>query len=103
MNLIKNKYKCKIGYSGHENSISPSVVAAVLGATSIERHITLDRSLYGTDQAASIEEPGLRSLVNQLRKLNFILGDGIKKFTDISVGLKKTVSWFKHNKNKLNF
>ena len=58
---LKEKYKCKVGYSGHENSlISVSVMAVALGATSIERHITLDRTMYGSDQAASIESKNLK-------------------------------------------
>jgi N-acetylneuraminate synthase len=56
---LKEKYECKVGYSGHEPSVSPSIVAVCLGASSIERHITLDRSMYGSDQAASLEKKGL--------------------------------------------
>ncbi len=70
---------CAVGYSGHEVATSPSLVAAVLGATVIERHITLDRSMYGSDQAASLERQGLADLVRRLRKLPAILGDGIKR------------------------
>ena len=50
---LKDKYKCNVGYSGHEPSVSPSIVAVTLGANSLERHITLDRSMYGSDQSAS--------------------------------------------------
>ena len=57
---LKKKYKCPIGYSGHEDSVSPSVVAYMMGATSIERHITLDRSMWGTDQSASLSEDGIK-------------------------------------------
>jgi N-acetylneuraminate synthase len=69
----------KIGYSGHETSVSPSVVAAVLGAEFIERHITLDRAMYGSDQAASLEPHGFKTMADQIRKLPQILGDGIKR------------------------
>lgn len=69
----------KVGYSGHETSVSPSVVAVALGAEIIERHITLDRSLYGSDQAASLEPVGFQTLVSQIRKVPEILGDGIKR------------------------
>lgn len=76
---LKNRYNCPVGYSGHEASVSPSIMAAVLGARVIERHITLDRAMYGSDQAASLELNGLRSLVNSLRKVPVCLGDGEKR------------------------
>ena len=75
LNLIltlEKKFKCKIGYSGHENSVSPSIAAWFLGADYIERHITLDRSMYGTDQAASLAEPGIRELTTVLSKFPII-------------------------------
>ena len=56
---LKERYKCNVGYSGHESSVSPSIIAVSLGASSLERHITLDRSMYGSDQSASIEPAGL--------------------------------------------
>lgn len=77
---MKERYGLPTGYSGHEPSVSPSVVAAVLGAQFIERHITLDRSMYGSDQAASLEAPGLRQLVSILRKVPGMLGDGVKRW-----------------------
>lgn len=77
---LKERYGLPTGYSGHEPSVSPSVVAAVLGAQFIERHITLDRSMYGSDQAASLEAPGLRQLVAILRKVPGMLGDGVKRW-----------------------
>lgn len=65
-----------VGYSGHETSVSPSIVAASLGAVAIERHITVDRTMYGSDQAASLEEAGLRHLVAVARKIPKMLGSG---------------------------
>ena len=65
-----------VGYSGHETSVSPSIVAASLGAVAIERHITIDRTMYGSDQAASLEEAGLRNLVAVARKIPKMLGSG---------------------------
>ena len=89
---LKERYNCDVGYSGHETSVSPSLVAASLGATVIERHITLDRSMYGSDQSASLQKDGLRTLVNSIRKLPIILGDGkkriIKKEFEISNKLR---------------
>jgi len=73
------RYSCDVGYSGHETSVSPSVVAVALGAVAIERHITLDRSMWGTDQAASLEPHGFKTMVDQIRKMPEILGDGIKR------------------------
>lgn len=71
---LKKKFNCDVGYSGHEVSVSPSIVAVALGASCIERHITLDRSMYGSDQSASLEEAGLSRLVNSVKKINKIIG-----------------------------
>ena len=80
---LKKKFKCDVGYSGHESAASLICITAVLqGATSIERHITLDRSMYGSDQAASLEIEGLNRLVRDVRVLDIILGDGKKKIWD---------------------
>lgn len=68
-----------IGYSGHEVGLLPSVIAAHLGAVFIERHFTLDRSMYGADQAASVEPQGFRRLVRDIRELDAIMGDGLKR------------------------
>lgn len=78
-----------IGYSGHELGISATLVAAVFGAKVIERHITLDRAMWGTDQAASIEFSGMRRLSRDLDKLNIWLGNGIKKVTENELKVKK--------------
>ncbi|MAL65517.1 MAG: N-acetylneuraminate synthase [Candidatus Marinimicrobia bacterium] len=80
LKTLKNKFKCEIGYSGHESSVSPSIAAFLLGADYIERHITLDRASWGTDQAASLEESGMDSLSTLLKKIPIMLGDGKKKF-----------------------
>ena len=82
MHELKKRYGAPVGYSGHEVSVSPSVMAAALGASVIERHITLDRAMYGSDQAASLEKPGLETLVSQIRKLPEVFGDGVKRFSD---------------------
>lgn len=77
---LKNEFNCNVGYSGHESiGYLICIAAAVLGASSIERHITLDRSMYGSDQAASLEPMGLQRLVRDLREVEIILGDGIKR------------------------
>ena len=77
---LKEKFHCNVGYSGHESMGYLICVSAVLlGATSIERHITLDRSMYGSDQAASLEPQGLERLVRDIRTIDKILGDGVKR------------------------
>jgi N-acetylneuraminate synthase len=80
---LQKKFRCNVGYSGHETAgYLVSVAAVLFGATSIERHITLDRTMYGSDQAASLEPPGLFRLVNDIRSLEQILGDGKKRIWD---------------------
>ena len=87
---LGKKFKCKVGYSGHESSsYSICLAATLLGAISIERHITLDRSMYGSDQAASLEPPGLIRLVRDIRELDFILGDGKKIIWDSELPAQK--------------
>lgn len=73
---LRDRYNCKIGYSGHESGLAISYAAVAMGATSIERHITLDRAMYGSDQAASLEPSGLRQLVGGIRKISSAIGDG---------------------------
>ena len=80
--MLKDRYKCKVGYSGHESSLlKVCITAAAVGATSIERHITIDRSMYGSDQSASIETASLVSFVTSVRKVGEILGNGEKIIT----------------------
>ena len=77
---LKKKFKCDVGYSGHERGATfVSTVAVVLGATTIERHITIDRTLYGHDQAASLEPEGMRRLVRDVRMVEEVIGNGEKK------------------------
>jgi len=90
---LKDKFKCDVGYSGHEPTVSPSIGAWFLGADYIERHITLDRTIWGTDQAASLSEPGIRELSEVLRKANDMLGDGKKKILKEE---KKLISKFRY-------
>ena len=78
---LRKRYKCKIGYSGHEVSVSPSLMAAVMGAVAIERHVTLDRTMWGTDHAASLEFNGMKQLIELIRKFENVYGNGIKIIT----------------------
>ena len=66
---LKNRYNCDIGYSGHENGVLIAIAAFLLGATSIEKHITLDRTMYGSDQSASIEFSGMKKMTEQIQKI----------------------------------
>jgi len=86
---LRKRYNCKVGYSGHETGRIVSLSAAVLGATSIERHITLDRAMYGSDQAASIDTPDLERLVADIRMLELIMGDGEKRMSDEELAIRK--------------
>jgi N-acetylneuraminate synthase len=73
---LRDRYSCNVGYSGHEVGLAVSYAAAALGITSLERHITLDRAMYGSDQSASVEPAGLRMLVGAIRKIELAMGDG---------------------------
>jgi N-acetylneuraminate synthase len=81
--MLKERYRCEVGYSGHESSlIKVCTTAVALGATSLERHITLDRAMYGSDQAASIEINALRNFVESVRAIPYVLGSGKKVLTE---------------------
>ena len=73
---LSDKFNCNVGYSGHETGVVTSVAAVAMGATSIERHITLDRAMYGSDQSASLEIRGFTEMVSQIRKIELALGNG---------------------------
>ena len=87
---LQNEFECNVGYSGHESlGYLICVAAVVLGATSIERHITLDRSMYGSDQPASLEPAGLQRLVRDIRNIDLIMGDGEKIIWDSEIPVMK--------------
>ncbi len=75
INQLKKKYNCNVGYSGHENGVLVSVAAAMLGISSLERHITLDRTMYGSDQSASLELSGMKDLTGSIDKILIALGE----------------------------
>lgn len=77
--LAERYPECPIGYSGHETGLAPTWAAVALGATFVERHITLDRAMWGSDQAASVEVGGFLRLVSNLRDIEKSLGDGVKR------------------------
>jgi len=86
---LQKRYACPIGYSGHEYNLEPTVYAVVLGARVIERHITLDHLMWGTDQKASVETIGMDMLRKRTRHINTILGDGIKRIMASEEKIKK--------------
>ncbi len=79
---LQKEFDCPIGYSGHEVGLVPSAIAVSLGACLVERHITLDRAMWGSDQAASVEPQGMEKLVKYIRVTEQALGDGVKKVYD---------------------
>ena len=89
INTLRNKFNCNVGYSGHESGLAVSYAASALGISSLERHITLDRSMYGSDQAASLEPAGLRQLIGAVRKIETAMGDGIKKIIKDEIPIAK--------------
>ena len=94
---LRDKYKCNVGYSGHGTGLAISYAAAALEISSLERHITLDRSMYGSDQSASIEPNGFRHLVGAVRKIEQAMGNGEKKIIDeeipVANKLREHLNW----------
>ena len=86
---LKDRYGCKVGYSGHEVGLAVSYAAAALGISSLERHITLDRAMYGSDQAASVEPAGLRMLVGAIRKIEKAMGSGMIAINEKEIPISK--------------
>jgi N-acetylneuraminate synthase len=91
INTLRDKYQCNVGYSGHETGIAISTAATAFGITSLERHITLDRALYGSDQPASLEPVGIRNLVGSVRKTQIAMGDGVKRIIDDEIPIAKNL------------
>jgi N-acetylneuraminate synthase len=94
---LKERYKCTVGYSGHEVGVLPSVLAVAQGAEVIERHITLDRAMYGSDQPASLERRGLEILVRDCRLVRAVLGNGNKTFSEAEKAVAKKLRYFMGN------
>jgi N-acetylneuraminate synthase len=89
INTLKNKFNCNVGYSGHESGVAVSQIACGMNISSLERHITLDRAMYGSDQSASLEEQGLKVVVGVARMSEKVFGDGVKKFSDAEKEIAK--------------
>jgi len=86
---MRERYGVPVGYSGHEVGLVPTIAAATLGASMVERHITLDRAMWGSDQAASVEPPGLQRLVRDIRAVEMALGDGMKRVYESELPVRK--------------
>ena len=83
------RYDVPVGYSGHEIGLYTTLAAVVLGACIAERHITLDRAMWGSDQAASIEPPGLARLVKDIRAVEMAMGDGVKQVYESEIPVQR--------------
>lgn len=86
---FKREFSCPVGYSGHERGLLPSILSVQAGADAVERHITIDRTLWGSDQAASIEPEGLRRMVRDIREVKKVLGDGKKVVYNSEIPVRK--------------
>ena len=97
INSLKESFSCKVGYSGHESGLAVSYAAAALGISSLERHITLDRAMYGSDQSASVDPAGFKMLVGGVRKIEQAMGNGEKQFlkeeVPIATKLREHIKW----------
>jgi len=87
--MLRQRYGIPVGYSGHETGLSTSIASVALGACAVERHITLDRSMWGSDQAASVESQGFIRLVRDIRLVEAALGDGVKRVIEREVPIMK--------------
>jgi N-acetylneuraminate synthase len=87
--VLQERYKVPVGYSGHETGLPSSVAAVVLGACMVERHVTLDRAMWGSDQAASLEPNGISRLVRDIRLVEASLGDGTKRVTPSELTIRE--------------
>ncbi|HWQ95964.1 MAG TPA: N-acetylneuraminate synthase family protein [Candidatus Methylomirabilis sp.] len=85
---LKKRYNCIVGYSGHEYDLEPTVCAVSLGAMIIERHITLDHKMWGTDQSSSVEVTGMDMLAKRVKNISIMLGNGIKGITESEVSVR---------------
>ena len=91
INTLRDKFQCNVGYSGHEVGLAISYAAAAFNITSLERHITLDRAMYGSDQSASVEPQGFRQLVSSVRVIEEAMGDGVKYFIEEEEPISKNL------------
>lgn len=86
---LKERFNVDVGYSGHEFGLTPTYIAVALGAVAVERHITLDRTMYGSDQMASVEVSAFYKMVKQIQSIQHSLGDGVKRVTESEMPIRK--------------
>ena len=94
INTLRERYNCDIGYSGHEKGLIPSLLATINGATVIERHITLDKAMYGSDQAASVQHEALKRLIRDVNNIEKMLGDGVKRVLEDEVKIAEKLRYW---------
>ncbi|MFC1988630.1 N-acetylneuraminate synthase family protein [Chloroflexota bacterium] len=94
---LRERYGCDVGYSGHEISVLPPTIAVVLGAVAIERHITVDRAMYGSDQSASLEKKGVELMVRDTRRVTTVLGDGFKRVSPGEKAIAAKLRYFREH------
>jgi N-acetylneuraminate synthase len=93
IDTLRERYRRPVGYSGHEVGLQISLAAVARGADALERHITLDRAMWGSDQAASVEPQGLQRLVRDIRVIEMALGDGVKQVYDSELPVRAKLRW----------
>jgi len=87
--ILQKRYGVPVGYSGHEAGLATTLAAAVLGACAVERHITMDRDMWGSDKAASLEPQGINRLVRDIRAVESAMGDGQKRVYESEIPIRK--------------
>ena len=85
ISTLREHFECDVGYSGHESGLAISYAAAALGISSLERHLTLDRAMYGSDQSASVEPAGFEQMVGAVHKIEVAMGDGVVRVLDAEI------------------
>jgi len=98
---LRDEFDCDVGYSGHDTGLIISCAAVALGATSIERHITIDRSMYGSDQAASVEPIGLYKLVQYIRTIEQAMGDGVKDIIEAEFLIRNKLRYYENSSDSI--
>ena len=94
VNTLRERYNCDVGYSGHEKGLIPSLLATINGAIVIERHITLDKAMYGSDQAASVQHEALKRLIRDVNNVERMMGDGVKRVLDDEVKIAEKLRYW---------
>jgi N-acetylneuraminate synthase len=97
---LRKRYRCPVGYSGHEATVTPTVLAAMMGAAAIERHLSLDRAMYGSDQAASLIPSELSEMVRAIRTIRIAVGNGCRQLTAAELANAKKLRYWAHSQDR---